>query len=156
MLGIHPQLKPLLTPIYRLFDTFKIDTRASYHKFRSLKILQDKWVMNSLNIIQCAVDGNDWVPFNVAASCFGKTKTAIHTYAEAAGEPDDVFNPTPYGCGGISEDLGFAWQCRRESYLSFLKNVNDKTNERVKHKYGRIDGAAVEYVYETRRQHIPG
>ena len=112
--------------------------------------------MNSLNIIQCAVDGNDWVPFNVAASCFGKTKTAIHTYAEAAGEPDNVFNPTPFGCGGISEDLGFAWQCRRELYLSFLKNVNDKTDERVKHKYGRIDSAAVEYVYETRRQHIPG
>ena len=129
-ISIHPHLKPLLTPIYRLFDTFKMDTRASYQKFRSLKIRQNKWVMNSLNTIQYAVDKNDWVPFNVAASCFGKTKTAIHTYADAAGEPDVVFNPTPYGCGGISEDLGFAWQCRRELYLPFLRNVHDtQTNE---------------------------
>lgn len=128
-IGIHPQLKPLLTPIYRLCDPYKLDTRAKYNQFRSLKIQQNKWLMRSLNTLQEAIYRNEWVPFAVAANCFGKTKTAIHTYADAAGEPD-YFNPAPFGCGGISEDLGFAWQCRRGLYLTFLKNVNDtQTNE---------------------------
>ena len=85
--------------------------------------------MRSLNTLQEAVDRNEWVPFAVAANCFGKMKTAIHTYADAAGEPD-YYNLAPFGCGGISEDLGFAWQCRRGLYLTFLKNVHDpQTNE---------------------------
>ena len=88
----------MLTPFYRLLDSFNLDTRISYRRFRKLNVRGNKNLMTSVNAFLSALRKN----------ASGKARTAIHTWADAAGPRDRVWNPETYGCGGICEDLEFA------------------------------------------------
>ena len=123
--SIHHELKPYIVPFFRLFDNYQLTTRHSYRIFKRLNITRNKWLQKSLDVLTQAVQTNAMVPFAKAARHFGKPLRTVLAYADAAGEPEPGSVEPSYGMGGYIPMLNFAWQCKRDIYLSFLLNAGD-------------------------------
>ena len=116
---IHPELKPNLTPVYRLMNYF-----PEINSFRRLKIHDNMWLLNSLKTIKLSVQLNEYVPFHTVAQAYGTPQATIRCYSDGAGKASP-FNHQVYGIGGICTDQRLAWQCKRSIFEPFLKRFPD-------------------------------
>lgn len=124
------ELKPYMTPFYRLFDLFPKERRHDKTCFRNLKIYKDKYLLNSLLKIRTAVDENKWIPFSQVARGSGVIKSTFLAYTDAAGEKVHFFNENTFGMGGLCLELDLVWQCPRRLYVDWLLSAGD--TQRVK------------------------
>ena len=116
---IHPEVKPCLSPIYRLMNYF-----PEMNSFRRLNISNNIWLLNSLKTLQQSIQLNEYVPFHTVAQAYGRPRATIRCYSDGAGKtsPD---NPQVFGIGGLCFDQKVAWQCRRSVFEPFLRKFPD-------------------------------
>ena len=118
--GIHHDVKPRLTPVYRLLDNFSGKTTS----FKRLNITSNFWLLNSLKYIKHAVEQNNYVPFSHVAQVYGRPLATFPVYSDGAGKPSE-FNLESYGIGGVCYEQRVAWQCPRNVYTPFLNQYAD-------------------------------
>ena len=129
---IHFQLKPHLTPFYRLLDGYILAKRHHWDIYRQLNIdRKNSYIYRSLLVFRSALEHNDWVRFDCAINQKMTICRIIRTFADASGSPVPWATSAVghYGVGGFSWDLQFAWQMPKHTYIPWLKNAGDSQSD---------------------------